>query len=358
MFKFKHPASLFSLLIIILYINSCGFLSDSFDAITGATGMLTSKGNSPFHGSDEKRLKTGSLEVAGEVADPGPVDLTYHYKREIIVKDARPGGDMDVRFKGAYRYRGYSLFDLLHPFVVQKNNIEEFRPGTDIYIIIENETGKRVVFSWSEIFHTSVLHQVIIATEVAPIESYRQELEFETVDKWTVVSGADLFSHRMLENPVKIEIRSFNKKTYVVNRDMDKRHSPAINVIPGNNAAFTISNTAYTDHISYLTLFYGMGMGHHPTSSFYGPPLEFFIEDKLDLYDEHWSSRGLVCFAGIDGYRAIYSFSELFNRADQVRPILAISDDPDDGYYRIFHPSSFYADRSVKSLSEIYFFKE
>jgi hypothetical protein len=359
MFKIKHIDSLFYLTLIFLYMNSCGLLSDSYDAITGATGMLTSEGNSPFHRSDEKSLETGSLEIAGEVADPGLVNLTDHYKREIIIKDARPAGGMDVRFKGAYRYRGYSLFDILHPFVIQKKNIEEFRPATDLYIIIENETGSKAVFSWSEIFHTNILHQVIIATEVAPVESYRQDGEFETCEKWMVVCGTDLFSYRTLENPVKIEIRSFDKKTYVVDRDMDTRHSPSITVIAGNDVTFTISKNEKADNISYYSIFYGMGMGYHSVSTFQGPPLDFFIGDKLHLFDEQWNNWGLVCFAGIDGYRAIYSFSELFNRADQVRPILAVSDNnPDDGYYRIFHPASFYADRSVKSLSEIFFFKE
>ncbi|MFW5758861.1 MAG: hypothetical protein ACOCYO_09280 [Bacteroidota bacterium] len=61
----------------------------------------------------------------------------------------------------------------------------------------------------------------------------------------------------------------------------------------------------------------------------------------------------------MDSYRAIYSFSELFNRTDQVFPILAVPDDPmDGGFYRIFHPSEFYADRSVKSVKEMYLFKE
>jgi hypothetical protein len=90
-----------------------------------------------------------------------------------------------------------------------------------------------------------------------------------------------------------------------------------------------------------------------------GPELNEFMEGQVDLFDEHWNGRGLVCFAGIDGYRAVYSFSELFNRLDQVMPILAISDNIEkEGYFRIFHPSSFYADRSVKSLSEIYLFQE
>jgi len=357
-FKIKLIVCHFSFTLILSF-TSCSFLSDSFDAITGATGLFTSDGNSPFHKSDEKSLETGSLEVTGEITNPGLVDLIDHYKREVIIKDARPGSEKSIDFTGAFRYRGYSLFDILHPFTLQKKNADEFRPVTDLYIIIENDIGEKVVFSWSEIFHTNILHQVIIATEVAPVESYRQDIKFETGETWRVVCGTDLFSFRSLENPVKIEIRSFDKKTYIIDRNQDAHYSPSINVIYGNNASFTIGKNEHKDHTRYLSIFYGMGMGHHPTSSFRGPQLDLLMEDKLHLFDAQRNRRGLVCFAGIDGYRAISSFSELFNRADQVSPILAISDVySDGGFYRIFHPSSFYADRSVKSLSEIYFFRE
>ena len=357
-FKIKLIVCHFSFTLILSF-TSCSFLSDSFDAITGATGLFTSDGNSPFHKSDQKSLETGSLEVTGEIANPGVVDLTAHYKREVIIKEAKPESENSIDFTGAFRYSGYSLFDILHPFVLQKKNAEEFRPVTDLYIIIENEIGEKAVFSWSEIFHTNILHQVIIATEVAPVESYRQDVEFETGETWKIVCGTDLFSFRSLENPVKIEIRSFDKKTYTIDRNQVSVYSPRIKVITGNSEDFTIENNEDLDHISYLSTFYGMGMGHHSTSRFWGPPLDLLISNQLDLFDTQRNRRGLVCFAGVDGYRAIYSFSELFNRVDQVRPILAISDDySDGGYYRIFHPSSFYADRSVKSLSEIYFFME
>jgi len=96
-------------------------------------------------------------------------------------------------------------------------------------------------------------------------------------------------------------------------------------------------------------------MGYHPSESFSGPQLQHLLEEKISLQNPEMIQKGLVCFAGLDGYRTIFSYSELFNRADQVFPILSVNND-DGGYYRIFLPADFYADRSVKALSEIYFF--
>ena len=117
--------------------------------------------------------------------------------------------------------------------------------------------------------------------------------------------------------------------------------------------------TADDRELEYKTVFYGMGMGHHPNPGFQGISLEKVLDKQLGNYPVSWLRNGLVCFAGLDGYRTVYSFSELFNRADFSIPILQISDDQEDGgRYRIFSPNDFYADRSVKSLAEMYIFTE
>jgi hypothetical protein len=356
----------------LLALGSCNFIPETWaDAISGASKAMAMDGNSLYHQTDEVSLETGTLEVAGEVKNPGTVNLNKHYKREVFIKEARYHHDTGTEFIGSYRYRGYSLFDLLHPFNQDKKNADVFRPAIDLYVVIENDLGETVAFSWSEIFHTISPHQVLIATEVAPIVPYRQEVDYPVGDQWKVVSAGDLFAWRTLENPVRITVRSFDKKGYPIDRDLEPMHSPNIRVVY-NDA--TNANTGKTlsegmnglqvlplegvDYvIRYHSNFYGMGMGHHPTKYFEGPRLDVLLGKEEAFADSLWNRNGLVCFAGLDGYRAIYSYSELFNRADQVFPILAVPENPlDGGLYRIFHPSDFYADRSVKSVAEIYFF--
>jgi hypothetical protein len=351
-------------IIHVLYLGALSFLCCSCelipDAISGATKTMVMDGNSLFHQTAEISLERGTLTIEGEVKNPGEINLDDFYKREVMIKESLYDPEKGIDFIGAYRYRGYSLFDLLHPNNHDKKNADQFRPAIDLYLIIENAAGKNVAFSWSEIFHTNIPHQIIIATEMAPIVPYRKEVDYPVSKSWKVVCGNDLFANRMLENPVKITVRSFDIKEYAIEKGMNPMYSQKVNAIFENGHSFTIGrNYDSTGFRTYYSSFYGMGMGYHEAKHFRGPVLFDLIRDSVNLFDPKWIANGLVCFAGLDGYRAIFSFSELFNRTDQTYPILSIPDNPEDGgFYRIFSPGEFYADRSVKSLSEIYFFMD
>jgi hypothetical protein len=347
------------LLLATVMIAGCTLIPDRLvDAISGSTLSFSKDGNSLFHQTNEVSLKTGELYIAGEVKEPGMVNLKNHYKREVIIKESLFDSDKGIQFTGAYRYKGYSLFDLLHSFSLEKKNSELFKPETDVYIIVENSEGDSVVFSWSEIYHTVNPHQILIATEMAPIVPYRKEVDYPAGEKWRVVSAGDLFAFRMLEDPVKITVQSFNRKDFPINREIDPLYSPSISVFLNATDLLTIMpEHDVATRLTYHTTFYGMGMGYHPVESFTGPTLASMLNGVTDPFDQKLNRSGLVCFASLDGYRAIYSYSELFNRADQTAPLLVIAQNRDDGgYFRNFLPGDFYADRSVKALREIFIF--
>ncbi len=357
-FIFKRVL-IFSLFIV--FLSSCNLLPDSLvDAISGASKPMVTDGNSLFHQTDETSMQTGELEILGEVESPGKVNFNKHYKREVVIKEAEYHPKRGIEFIGAYRYKGYSLFDLLHPFNHDKKNADTFRPAIDLYIEIANDVGESVVFSFSEIFHTNIPHQVMIATEVAPIYPYRTDVEYPIAETWRVVAANDLFAWRVLENPVSVTVRSFDEKEIPIDRDIEPLFSPSIEVMIQNERLTTIEPMKNDlQRVSYFSNFYGMGMGYHENETFKGYRLQDVFKGKLDMFNPQWNRNGLVCFVGLDGYRAIYSYSELFNRTDQVAPILAVPDNPGkDGCFRIYHPAEFYADRSVKALKEMYFFKK
>lgn len=358
----KRQSLLFpTLFLISIIIHSCNSLPDFLvDALSGASKAISQDGNSLYHQTDEISLIQGELSIQGEVKNPGEVDFDNYYKREVVTKESLYKTESGTNFIGAYRYRGYSLFDILHSFNLDKKNAEIFRPAIDLYIIIENEKGESVVFSWSEIFHINNPHQVIIATEAAPIVPYKKEVDYEISKNWKIIAANDLFSYRNLDNPTKITVRSFDEKEYIINRDLDTVYSSGVKVFLESGKELYISQTNNKNIFRrYYSSFYGMGMGYHESSYFEGPVLQKLLNDSINIFNPQMISNGLVCFAGIDGYRAIYSYSEIFNRTDQISHILAITPNPKNGgYYRIFHPAEFYADRSVKALAEIYFFEK
>lgn len=354
------------LILIINFLTGCyPVKTSSTDALSGATTSKLSSRNSLFHNTPGIQLETGELKIEGEIQHPGKIDFNKFYHREVFVKETMINNKNEPEFIGAYRYSGYSLFDLLNEYVPAKKNAAIFRPEIDLYIKVENDHGDYVVFSWSEIFHTINPHQIIIATEVAQIKPHKKEINYPVGKTWKIVAANDLYAFRNLENPVKITVCSFDKKVYTINRDLHTLYSPELKVIKESNSPanpvieFTIHQPLSSERIAnYSSTFYGMGMGYHPVPGFSGFLLQDILKDSLNLVTGTSISKGLACFVSIDGYRAIFSNSELFNRVDQCQPMLSIVENPNDGgYFRIFLPTDFYADRSVKGLSEIYFFE-
>ena len=343
--------------LIAIIFASCEMIPDAF---TGASKKYDKKGNSMYHRADDAEMTSGELMVVGEVKSPGKIDLDNFYKREIFVKEVLAKEADSLQFVGAYRYRGYSLFDLLNSFVAEKKNREQFRPEVDLYVIVENDKGERVVFSWGEVFHDNNPHQILIATESSPIKPYKKEVEYPTNKEWKLVAGNDFYSYRTLQNPTKVTVKSFDKKEYAINKGMKPAYSPKVDVFLSGSNLLTINQIEKSDILrKYNSAFYGMGMGYHNNPNFQGIELQTVLHEVLETLNYSWFRKGLLCFVGIDGYRSVYSYSELFNRVDQQQAILAIPENPlENGYYRIYHPSKFWADYSVSGLKEIFLFKE
>jgi len=346
------------LILLVFFMGSCKSILP--DAFTGASLPFDPNGNSLYHQTEETAMEPGTLEVFGEVAEQGKVNLKKFYKREVVMREANLLENGEYEFVGAYRYIGYSLFDLLHPFNHQKKNVEEFRPAIDLYVVIENDKGESVTLSWGEIYFTANPHQILIATESAPIKPYRVDVDYPVEKEWKLVVATDLYASRQLFNPVKITVKSFDKKNYVINRDLNPLYSSEMVISLGDTLTFPVNDyTAEMNDLEHRTIFYGMGMGHHPNPVFSGTSLTHAFSKHIDPLNHHLFRHGLVCFAGIDGYRTVFSYSELFNRLDQNPAMLIVTEEGSDGgRYRIFHPLDFYADRSVKSLAEMYIFTE
>ncbi len=346
---------LIALCLIFLVTGMQPNKSRHYDAITSAT--VKSNGNSIYHQSQAFELQSGSLQIVGEVEKPGTVDLSALYLHEVVVKESEMKGD-SVVFIGAYRYTGYSLLDILNPYILKKKNAELFRPVIDAYVEIENADGEKVVFSWSEIFHVNQLHQILIATGGSQVNPHKKQVEYPRAEKWKVVAAGDLRNSRQLINPVRITVRSFDRKDYIITRNLKPLFSPEVRLCADATETKLMSWPTVGQLKHYETLFYGMGMGYHPSESFSGLPLDDLVSDAYQLNSKELQRTGLVCFAGLDGYRSLFSFSELFNRVDQV-PAVVTRTGPgiEGGMYRIFHPSDFFADRSVKALQEIYVFQ-
>jgi len=310
--------------------------------------------NNFYDNTETYTLPVKELIIEGEIANPGKVDFSELPVHSVIVKETLSdslGGD---RFVGAYRYDGYSLFDILDKRILKKGNGSEFKPVIDLFIEIENDRGEKVVFSWGEIYYPNNLHKIIIASGVSRIIPSKTKELWPLPRESKIVAASDLVTERNILSPVKITVKSFQGK-FTVTKDLSPMYSPQIKIFSSGKPVSEIKQIpGNINNEIFNTIFYGRGKGIHSTTPFAGILLrelllKYYPINKKDL------QSGIVCFAGIDGYRCVVSYSELFNRNDQQEFLLIKTKTREDGgLFRIFAAADFFSDRATKSLSEIH----
>ena len=322
--------------------------------LNAAAVDTTDATNNFYDNTETVTLPLQKLEITGEVANPGPVDFTKLAKHSVIVKEAVLAEGGKNKFIGAYRYDGYSLFDILNDSVVDKRNKLDFPPIIDLYVEVENFSGEKAVFSWGELYYPNDLHKIIIAASVSRIVPSKTRELWPLPMRSKLVAASDLLSERNIEEPVKITVKSY-PKSFPVEKGMSPMYTPSFSVFyrADKKAELTDLPVGLSTQ-TCETIFYGSGTGIHSTTPFAGVRLKDVLEQYYPPSRENLRS-GMLCVAAKDGYRAAVSYSELFNRSDQ-REFLLVKTAPDEdgGLFSMFPAPDFFSDRAIKSVTEIH----
>lgn len=310
--------------------------------------------NNFYDNSDTYPLIVKELTIEGEISNPGKVDFSVLPKHSIIVKETIFDSSAAERFVGAYRYDGYSLFDILNIRQPEKANATEFDSIIDLYVEIENESGDKVVFSWGEIYYPNSLHRILIASAVSRIVPSKSEDLWPLPVESRVIAGNDLITERNISSPVKITVKSFPKH-FKTTKGLSPMYSDRLILfIRDTVKAGFLDKPLDINEVTYNTVFYGRGKGIHSTSPFSGVILKDFLIRYFPVTKENLKT-GIICVASLDGYRCTISFSELFNRNDQQEFLLVQTGNGEDGgFFRLFPAGDFFSDRAVKSINEIH----
>jgi hypothetical protein len=300
------------------------------------------------------KLEGPDLEITGEIENPGKVDFTGLQLRSVIVREAVTKEDQ-LTFVGSYRYDGYSLFDILKERIINKKNKEEFKPIIDLLVSIENAEGEKVVFSWGEIYYPANLHQIIIATQVAPIIPTKTKEQWPLPNATKVVNALDMATERNISKPTKIHV--FSAPLQFPIKDKSKKLiANSVSIFQEGKKISEVRNLSDKLELrTYPSVFYGRGMGFHGVEYFSGKLFKsllapFFTCNRMNI------QKGYIVVAGADGYRASIAYSELCNRNDQADfLIIDQGTKSDKGRFRLFPTPDFFSDRAVYVLSQIHF---
>jgi len=322
------------------------------------TANSQSKETNDFYDNAEAYSLFGPEEILiqGEIANPGIVDMTKFEKRSLIVKETVLNDDKN-KFIGAYRFDGYSIYDLLNDRILKKKNEEHFKPIIDLFVIIENEKGESTVLSWGEIYYPIHRHEIIIATNVARIVPSKTNELWPLPSETKLIVASDLITERNISMPIKITVVSA-ENIFKVRKGLKPMYSPDVSIFNYNIEVNTITklpkNLKTED---YEAIFYGRGRGIHSTTPFNGARLKDIFKPDFEFEIEN-IKHGIFVIAAEDGYRGVFTFSELMNRNDQSEILLIEDiDNKDGGAFRLFPSCDFFSDRAIKSVKEIHYTK-
>jgi hypothetical protein len=300
-----------------------------------------------------KELGKPSLELLGEISSPGAIDLSGMPLHRVINRESKIRNGK-TEFHGAYRYEGYSLFDILNNHLPQKKNAQEFKQTLDLLVAIENKAGERVVISWGEVFYPVAENRIIIAVRASPIIPILTKEEWTLPDHPRLICGNDLFSARNLDNPSKITV--FSAPISFPKKDVKELYSAQITLLMDGKK---VELPAFTGHEERTcpSIFYGRGKGFQGYQNFSGYLLKSIMQDHVAATPEIMKTGYFVLF-GVDGYRIALSYSELCNRNDQAEFLLIDQGQGQNGgRYSVFPAADFFSDRAIKAVQEIYFMK-
>lgn len=310
--------------------------------------------NDPYDNERAEKLRGKMPYVSGELLNPGQAYVNELTKRSVVVKEFFPSSSgSEPEFKGAFRYTGYSLSDIVKDYVVSKSNKNEFGLNSDVYVVVENDDGESAVFSWGELFYSSHNHDIIIATHVSPVFPTASDDKWPLPSRTRLVASNDYLTVRNIDQPSKIIIRSFPEH-FPGSKGLRPLYSPDIEFRgPGDKITVVDQVPSSADHVSHKLVFFGMHKGLRGIRKYQGVTLAEVLEDKFDFsYDE--MAKGVVAIGAKDAYRVVFSLSEIMNRTDMAEVILLDEPDNNDGRFIVHPGADFFADRHLKGAKLAY----
>ena len=325
--------------VIFIAVSLSAWSAQDFDQST----------NSLFDDSEVKTFNPPSILVQGEVQTPATVDLSRLPLRSVPIKELAFENGKQV-FKGAYFVSGYSLYDILNSAKIKKTPVNTFKPAVDMYVIVENDKGEKSVFSWGEIYYRDSF-DILITKSVQAVNPAHAKIAWPLPGEPRLICGGDLLNIRFLSNPTKITVKSYYEVS--ASEKPKDTYSPEIKIVTKAGAASIRDLGPAVEKRNYESVLYGHGMGFKEVLSVAGFRLKDVLSTSAKLAPEHLRNAIVVASAK-DGYRVVFSASEIMNRNDNHDYLLNdLKDSPDAGRYTLLVTSDYFADRDVRSVAKI-----
>jgi hypothetical protein len=246
-------------------------------------------------------------------------------------------------------FRGVLLRDVL--WKAGLKNKRKWEPG--VFIQVRNKSNREILFSFGEIFYSSIGRSVLIAYE-------RDERPCTP----TLVVATDIHDGRMMTDLTEIKVSRVDVELLAYDDQAKKKVRPPsieftfIDQVSKKQQVIKPADLKAlpTIHVPNAVMI-GECEGFHGIHSLDGVPLSTLLNKILTISDPAPYER-YVLITSDDGYCATYSFGELFNSrlGDQV-VIATVKDgkplSPTDGFAMSVTGEDSTGGRSVKRIKKI-----
>lgn len=266
-------------------------------------------------------------------------------------------------YRGVFYYTGVPLRNLLELASIEKEETE-FSKNVDLAILVRNRHGKQVALSWGEVFYRNP-GGIIVATSATPImphkackhchnpEDYKPRLDqlHRKIGFPKLVVSSDTYADRSLEEVMSIEVLDLRPKMPA--KKLKKLFSPEFTIRDTVGKTLTFKDLSPYPRKAIKVKHLGEGKGYHGINKVEGAYFKAILDEAKIVPD----LCKVFLVSATDGYRALFSYGEIFFNPAGERMIVAdrINGQPIEkgGNFILVQPGDLMADRHVKSIKEI-----
>ncbi|OEU62490.1 MAG: hypothetical protein BA870_01230 [Desulfuromonadales bacterium C00003094] len=308
-----------------------------------------------------------TLTITGKVTNPLKLtvaDLARFQSVEIQLNEV----DRDRQFHGIYLHQAVPLRTLLDMAEITTQD-QPTGKGIELAIRVTGASGKQVVLSWGEVYYSNAAEYAIafaaapvkpMMTEARCLKCHGPEIYQSALDQYErpaqlpkLLIRGDFYTGRCVEGVTRIEVVDIYPKLKS-DRSL-KLESSEFQVTGLVAKELKLSSLKDYPQMSMWKKVVGLHMGYHGLHLYKGVSLAKVLE-AAGVGDELTKA---VMISAPDGYRALFSFGELFQSFKGRRIMLAESVDGKPlkgqrgGKYRIIVPEELVDDRDVLAVARI-----
>jgi DMSO/TMAO reductase YedYZ molybdopterin-dependent catalytic subunit len=308
-----------------------------------------------------------AMTITGEVKNPLKLTVAELSRFQSVEIQLNEVG-RDRQFHGVYLHQAVPLRTLLDMAGIIKQD-QPFEKEIDLAIRVTGASGKQVVLSWGEVYYSNAAEYAIAfaASPVKPMmtearcqKCHGPEIYQSALDQYArpaqlpkLLIRGDFYTDRCVEGVTRVEVIDLYPKLKVDRSAMLESSEFQVTGLVAKE--LKLSNLKDYPRMEMWKKVVGVHMGYHGLHRYKGVSLAKVLE-AAGVGDELTKA---VMISAPDGYRALFSFGELFQSFKGRRIMLAESVDGKPlegqrgGKYRIIVPEELVDDRDVLAVDRI-----